>query len=136
MAGKTRPIGDNPKLTIHEAQDAMAACFGDLEKLAWRFFTISRDLDVRLEDEDFPHEKPGPDHLRFMTALANMGTYYEMLALIERARRDAVLTHSDLVYEWEKRHPAKGKRKPKTPRGTGGRRPAPRKPAEAEAKVN
>lgn len=113
----------------------MAACFGDLEKLAWRFFTISRDLDVRLEDEDFPYEKPGPDHLRFMTALSSLGTYYEMLALIECVRKDAVLTHSDLVFQWEESQPDQGKRKQKNPRGTG-RKPAPRKPAEADAKVH
>lgn len=96
------PIGENPRLTVIEAQDALASTLGDLERIAWRFFSTARDLDVDLEDEEFPFAEPGPDHLRFFTALSCMGAYYGMLQLIQTVRESATRMQSDLVTEWQK----------------------------------
>ena len=99
---RTKPAAE--KLSVNEAQDAIAATFGEIEQLAWRFFAIARDLQVdNLEDEDFPDRKPGPDHLRWFTALSGMAAYYDLLSLLESAREAAVRTHQDLVDDWAKK---------------------------------
>lgn len=129
MAKKARPIGASPTLGVTEAQDAIAACLSEIETLAWKFFRISRDLDVDLRDEEFPEEKPGPDHLRFATALGCMGTYYELLEVLESARRDAVRDHQDLVYDWEKRSSPGAAPPPARQASGGGTAAKGRKPA-------
>lgn len=133
MTRDSRPIGDNPSMTVAQAQDAMAATLGDLEKLAWHFFSIARNLDVDLEDEDFPELKPGPDHLRFFTALACMGTYYALLQLIESVRDRATSDHSHLMRSWEKDQELKKRleRQEWQPHAL-----PPRKPAEAAEKAS
>lgn len=103
------------KLSVIEAQDAIAGTFGKLEKLAWHFFVIARDLEVDLDDENLPDQKPGPDHLRWFTALSAMALYTELMEVLNHARQAAERNHQDLVGEWEKkqgRQAASRKRSP------------------------
>jgi hypothetical protein len=105
-ASRTAPAAR--KLSVIEAQDAIAATFGDLEKLAWRFFVIARDLEADLDDESFPDQEPGPDHLRWFTALSAMALYTELIELLPLARKAAERGHQNVVDEWEKKHSASG----------------------------
>jgi hypothetical protein len=92
-----------PKLSAVEAQDAIAGTFGKLEKLAWHFFVIARDLEVDLDDENLPERKPGPDHLRWFTALSAMALYSELIEALNNARKAAERSHQDLINDWEKK---------------------------------
>ena len=100
-ASRTTPA--SRKLSVIEAQDAIAATFGDLENLAWRFFVIARDLDADLGDESFPDQEPGPDHLRWFTALSAMALYTELSELLPLARKAAERVHQNVVDDWEKK---------------------------------
>jgi hypothetical protein len=88
------------KMSVIEAQDAMAATFGRLEKLAWHFFAIARNLQVDLEDEEMPDREPGPDHLRFFTALSAISAYYDLSEILDDIREAAKRTHQDLIDDW------------------------------------
>ena len=99
---KNRIVPKGKKLTVLRAQDAIAANFGELQMLAWRFFTISRDLQSpHLEDKGFGDQEPGPDHLRYVTAREALALYYLTNELLERAQSAAEYTHQDLVNDWE-----------------------------------
>lgn len=87
---------------VIEAQAAIAACIPEIEKLAWKFFVISRDLDVAEKDEDFADEKPGPEHLRWSVAESALAMYYELLELIPYTRKGAEVTDARLLADWEK----------------------------------
>jgi hypothetical protein len=100
------------RLSVIEAQDAIAATFGKLEKLAWRYFVIARELEADLDDETFPDREPGPDHLRWFTALSAMALYTELIELLPLAREAAERVHQNLVDEWEEKQV--GERSPGT----------------------
>lgn len=87
---------------LTEAQDAIAACIPEIERLAWKFFAISRDLDVDEKDDDFALERPGPEHLRWSVAESALAMYYELLELIPYARKGAEVTDARLLSNWEK----------------------------------
>ena len=90
-------------LNVREAQDMLAATIPELEKIAWRFFAIGRDLEAPLDDETFADEVPGPEHLRYFTALGAMAAYTELLELIPYLRKTAECADTDLLEEWKKR---------------------------------
>jgi len=96
------------RMAVKEAQDAMAASFPVLETLAWRFFAISRDLEAGEQSEDFPFEKPGPEHLRWYTASAALAAYHELLESLARARRAVERSELDLFEEWQDRQADEG----------------------------
>lgn len=97
------------KMSVPEAQDAMAASFPIFETLAWRFFAIARDLEAGEQNEEFPNEKPGPLHLRWFTANAALSVYYELLEVRERARKAAERNDFDLEEEWQDRQRHSGR---------------------------
>lgn len=90
-------------LNVREAQDMLAATIPELEKIAWRFFAIGRDLEAPLDDETFADEVPGPEHLRYFTAAGAMAVYSEMLELIPYLRKTAEKNDGDLREEWQGR---------------------------------
>ena len=89
------------RMTVIEAQDAIAASFGDFEKLSWRLHAIARDLAAPDQDDDFAFEKPGPEHLRWFTASACSAAFDDLLELLERLREAATRTDADLLDEWQ-----------------------------------
>lgn len=89
------------RMTVTEAQDAIAASFGDFEKLSWRLHVIARDLAAPDQDDDFAFEKPGPEHLRWFTMSACYAAYDELLELLERLREAATRTDDDLLADWQ-----------------------------------
>jgi hypothetical protein len=99
----SRAVPAAKRLSVSEAQDAIAATFGKIEKLAWRYFVIARDLGADLDDESFPDREPGPDHLRWFTALSAMALYTELIDLLPYARRAAERAHQNLVDDWKKK---------------------------------
>lgn len=107
-AAEAEPRALDTRMSVKEAQDAMAASFPALETLAWRFYAISRDLGAGEQSEDFPFEKPGPEHLRWYTASAALAAYQELLETQERARRAAERNDFDLFEEWQERQPEEG----------------------------
>jgi hypothetical protein len=90
------------KVDVIEAQNAIAACIPQIEKLAWKFFTISRGLNVDEKDDDFALEKPGPEHLRWFVSESALGMYYKLLELIPDIRKGAEVTAACLLSNWEK----------------------------------
>jgi hypothetical protein len=90
------------KMSVFEGQDSIASCIPEMEKLAWRFFAISRNLGVDEKDDDFGLEKPGPDHLRWSVAESALAIYYELLELIPYARKGAEMTDARLLSDWER----------------------------------
>lgn len=90
------------KVTEIEAQDAIAACIPEIEKLAWKFFAISRDLGVDEKDDDFALERPGPEHLRWSISESALAMYYELLELIPYARKRAEVTDARLLSIWDR----------------------------------
>ena len=89
------------RMTVIEAQDAIAASFGDIEKLSWRLHAIARDLAAPDQDDDFAFEKPGPEHLRWFTMGACFAAYDELMQLLEKLREAATRTDDDLLDDWE-----------------------------------
>lgn len=89
------------KMTVIEAQDAIAASFGDFEKLSWRLHAIARDLAAPDQDDDFAFKKPGPEHLRWFTMGACFAAYDELMLLLERLREAATRTDDDLLDDLE-----------------------------------
>lgn len=90
------------KLAVFEAQDAIAYCIPEVEKLAWRFFVISRNLEVSEKDDDFALERPGPEHVRWFVSESALGMYHKLLELIAFARKGAEVTDACLLSNWEK----------------------------------
>lgn len=90
------------KMAVIEAQDGIAACIPEIEKLAWKFFVISRDLGVEEKDDDFGLQKPGSEHLRWSVAESALAMYYELLELIPYARKGAEMTDARLLSNWER----------------------------------
>ena len=88
------------RMTVIEAQDAIAASFGDFEKLSWRLHTIARDLAAPDQQDDFAFEKPGPEHLRWFTMGACYAAYQDLQELLERLREAATRTDDDLLDAW------------------------------------
>ena len=88
-------------MTVIEAQDAIAASFGDFEKLSWRMHAIARDLAAPDQNDDFAFEKPGPEHLRWFTAGACSAAFDDLLELLERLREAATRTDADLLDGWQ-----------------------------------
>ena len=88
------------RMTVIEAQDAIAASFGDIEKLSWRLHAIARDLAAPEQDDDFAFEKPGPEHLRWFTMGACYAAYDELMELLEKLREAATRTDDDLLDDW------------------------------------
>lgn len=96
------------RMTVVEAQDAIAASIPEIDRLAWRFFAIARDLQAVEQADDFDETEPGPEHLRWLTATAAMATYSELIDLIPYARKAAERSDSDLREQWQlKRNAAK-----------------------------
>lgn len=85
-----------------DAQDAIASCIPEIEKLAWRFFVISRDLGVDEKDDDFGLQRPGPEHLRWSVAESALAMYYELLELLPYVRKGAEMTDARLLSNWER----------------------------------
>ena len=100
MSGDRRSTEGMVRTTVIEAQDAIAASFGEFEKMAWRLFAIARDLEAPVMDDDYAFEKPGPDHLRWFTMGACLSAYYELLEMLERLRTAATRTDDDLLDDW------------------------------------
>jgi len=100
MSGESCNPEVTERMTVVEAQDAIAASFGEIEKMAWRFFAIARDLEVPEQNDDFAFEEPGPDHLRWFTMGACLAGYYDLLDLLERLRSAATRTKDDLLDQW------------------------------------
>lgn len=90
------------KAAVIDAQDAIAACIPEIERLAWKFFIISRDLGVDEKDDDFALERPGPEHLRWFVSESALGMYYKLLELIPDIRKGAEVTEARLLSNWEK----------------------------------
>ena len=90
------------KLTVLEAQDAIASCVPEMENLAWRFFVISRDLEAGEKSDEFALERPGPQHLRWFVSESALGMYYKLLELIPDIRKGAEVTEARLLSNWEK----------------------------------
>ena len=90
------------KMTVVEGQDSIASCIPEMEKLAWRFFVISRDLGVDEKDDDFAGERPGPEHLPWFVSESALGMYYQLLELIPDIRKGAEATEARLLSNWEK----------------------------------
>lgn len=97
--GAQLPVG--PKITVAEAQDAIAANLPALETLAWSFYRIRRELGAAEQGEDFPFEKPGPDHMAWHTSGSLAVIYGELIEVLGKARAAAELTFDDLVEDWE-----------------------------------
>ena len=87
-------------MTVIEAQDAIAASFGDIEKLSWRLQAIARDLAAPDQGDDFAFEKPGPEHLRWFTMGACYAAYDELMDLLEKLREAATRTDDNLLDDW------------------------------------
>jgi hypothetical protein len=90
------------KMTVVEGQDSIAACIPEMEKLAWRFFVISRNLEAGEKGDDFALERPGPEHLRWFVSESALGMYYKLLELIPDIRKGAEVTEARLLSNWEK----------------------------------
>lgn len=90
------------KMTVVEGQDSIASCIPEMEKLAWRFFAISRNLEAGEKGDDFALEKPGPEHLRWFVSELALGMYYQLLELIPDIRKGAEVTEARLLSNWEK----------------------------------
>lgn len=95
------PPSPSPKITVAEAQDAIAANLPALETLAWSFYRIRRELAAAEQGEDFPFEKPGPEHLEWHTSGSLAVIYGELIEVLGKARAAAELAFDDLVEEWE-----------------------------------
>ena len=93
------PVG--PRITVAEAQDAIAANLPALETLAWSFYRIRRELAAPEQGEDFPFEKPGPEHLAWHTCGSLAVLYGELIEVLGKARAAAELAFDDLVDDWE-----------------------------------
>ena len=88
--------------TVSEAQAAIAALIPKLEKLAKRSFVIASQLDADLDDAEMLDRKPGPDHLRWHTALGAMAIHSELMDITSLAQANAERTDADLFERWQR----------------------------------
>ncbi len=112
MPEEVRTEKPDERMTVVEAQDAIAASIPELERLAWRFFVIARDLEAPEQADDFDESEPGPEHLRWLTASGAMATYSELIALVPYSRKTAERSNSDLREQWQLKQEALKEQEP------------------------
>lgn len=95
-------------LSVPDAQNRLIEIAAELEKQAFGLHTLARDLQVPDRDEDFPFEKPGPDHLAWYVAGAAGAAHDEICEILERLRGRARLTFEDLLADWQRQDAAGG----------------------------
>ena len=100
-ATQGEPAESPPRMSVVEAQDALAALIPEVDTLAWKFFVISRSLGVDLNDEETSPLTPGPEQLRWHTALGALATYNELTELLPYIRKNIERTASDLAHEYK-----------------------------------
>lgn len=114
LSRRTRPAPS--ALSVPDAQSRLIEIAAELEKQAFGLHALARDLQVPDRDEDFPFEKPGPDHLAWYVAGAAGAAHDEICEILERLRGRARLTFEDLLADWQRQQAAAGQQ----PSGGGG----------------
>ena len=87
--------------SVARAQAAIAALIPEFERLANRLEAIAEALGVDLENEEMLESEPGPEHLRWHTALGAMALHSELEELMDSARFHSERTAADLWARWK-----------------------------------
>ena len=87
--------------SVSQAQAAIAALIPEFERLADQLEAIAEALGVDLENEEMLESEPGPEHLRWHTALGAMALHSELEELMDSARYHSERTDADLWARWK-----------------------------------
>lgn len=87
--------------SVGQAQAAIAAIIPEFERLAVQLEAIAEALGVDLENEEMLESEPGPEHLRWHTALGALALHSELEELMDSARFHSERTAADLWARWK-----------------------------------
>lgn len=87
--------------SVARAQAAIAALIPKFERLADELEAIAAALGVDLENEEMLESEPGPEHLRWHTALGALALQSELEELMDSARFHSERTEADLWARWK-----------------------------------